>query len=219
MHVPRWIEEPPSLAGLPLHPAAAMAVVGAAVVDQTDDEIFVDIGNTMLYATHGLALDRPRLHINWTFGSMGHAVPAALGACDATGRRVWALVGDAAFAQTGMELHTASERRLPLVVVVLNNGGNGMCEVGAKMMGVQAPCAMYRRRLDAAALGRSLGARARVVRSAPQLARALAWALRVPDRPVVLDVRVDPTAAPPMGARLEVLSFEPSPAAGAGGRP
>jgi acetolactate synthase-1/2/3 large subunit len=212
-----WLLEPPASSGTVLSPDEAMHAVGRALAELPEDEIFVDIGTVMLYATRLLVVERPRVHVNWTFGTMGHATPAAVGAAHATGRRTWALVGDAAFAQTGLEVHTACERDLPVVVVAFNNGGNVMCEAGARMMGADAPPAMFRRRLNIAAISRLLGARARVVRTLPELRRALVWASLTRKRPVVLDVRIDPLATPPMGARLRVLSFTRGSSARAGG--
>jgi acetolactate synthase I/II/III large subunit len=55
---------------------------------------------------------------------IGFGVPAAIGAAlGAPGTPVLALVGDGSFLQTGTELAVAAMLNLPLVVVVLNNGG------------------------------------------------------------------------------------------------
>jgi indolepyruvate decarboxylase len=57
---------------------------------------------------------------------MGFAVPGALGAQIARpDARVVAVVGDGAFQMTGMELSTLVRRKLPVIVIVLNNGGYG----------------------------------------------------------------------------------------------
>ena len=55
---------------------------------------------------------------------IGFALPAAIGAqVGAPGKPVLAMIGDGSFLQTGTELATAVMLDLPLVVVVLNNGG------------------------------------------------------------------------------------------------
>lgn len=57
------------------------------------------------------------------FQSMGFGLPASIGASlSATGRPVVAIVGDGGFLMSGLELATAKRERLPLVVVVLNDG-------------------------------------------------------------------------------------------------
>jgi len=57
------------------------------------------------------------------FQSMGFGIPAAIGAkLAAPGRPVVAVTGDGCFAMTGMELLTAVREKVPLTVVVLNDG-------------------------------------------------------------------------------------------------
>ena len=56
------------------------------------------------------------------FVSMGYALPAALGAKAAfPDRAVVAIVGDGGFLMSGMELATAVQERLPVVVVLIND--------------------------------------------------------------------------------------------------
>ena len=60
------------------------------------------------------------------YTSMGFSVPAALGAQVAKPHaRVVAIVGDGAFQMTGMELSSLVRRNMPVVVIVLDNGGYG----------------------------------------------------------------------------------------------
>jgi indolepyruvate decarboxylase len=60
------------------------------------------------------------------YTSMGFATPAALGAqVAAPHARVIAIVGDGAFQMTGMELSTIVRHGMPVIVIVLNNGGYG----------------------------------------------------------------------------------------------
>jgi acetolactate synthase-1/2/3 large subunit len=55
--------------------------------------------------------------------SMGYGIPAALGARAAfPGRAIVAVVGDGCFLMSGMELATAVQEKLPLVVVLVNDG-------------------------------------------------------------------------------------------------
>jgi indolepyruvate decarboxylase len=57
---------------------------------------------------------------------MGFAVPAALGVHTARpSSRVVAIVGDGAFQMTGMEFSSLVRRKVPAVVIVLNNAGYG----------------------------------------------------------------------------------------------
>jgi acetolactate synthase-1/2/3 large subunit len=63
--------------------------------------------------------------IFWNSGcaSMGYDLPAALGAALGVGRTVWCLAGDGSLQMNLQELATMSHRRLPVKLVVLENGG------------------------------------------------------------------------------------------------
>jgi thiamine pyrophosphate-dependent acetolactate synthase large subunit-like protein len=69
-------------------------------------------------------LNRPRTFLHPAgYVSMGFGLPAALGAKAAfPGRTVVAVAGDGCFLMSGMELATAVQERLPVVLVVVNDG-------------------------------------------------------------------------------------------------
>ena len=82
-----------------------------------------DSGNGTFLAVEGLRLDSPgRLLSPVDYSCMGYAVPAALGAKLACpDSPVVALAGDGAFLMTGLELLTAAQNRLGVVVVILRD--------------------------------------------------------------------------------------------------
>jgi len=82
-----------------------------------------DSGNGTFLAMECLRLERPNSFLAPVdYSCMGYAVPAALGAALACpDRRVIALAGDGAFLMTGLELLTASQLRLPVMVLVLRD--------------------------------------------------------------------------------------------------
>jgi acetolactate synthase-1/2/3 large subunit len=69
-------------------------------------------------------LDHPRTFLHPAGAvAMGYGIPAALGAKAACpGRKVVAVVGDGCFLMSGMELATAVQEGLPVVVVLVNDG-------------------------------------------------------------------------------------------------
>jgi len=69
-----------------------------------------------------MALPRHRLD-SGTWGAMGIGMGYAIGAAVETGQSVVAIEGDSAFGFSGMEFETICRYRLPVTVVVLNNGG------------------------------------------------------------------------------------------------
>ena len=195
--------EPPAATGL--LPSEAMRTLDGLLSSET--HVYVDIGNTMAWAIRGLSRNRPgRFHVNLSFGCMGHAIPAAIGGALHADGPVVALVGDAAFAMTGFELHTAVEEQLDLIVIVFNNSGHGMVRIGSEcQFGVdQVPSTCFTHTVDAAAVAAALGARARVVRSTVALEDELDHAMRR-HGPTLIDLRIDGSEIPPFGARMEVL--------------
>jgi acetolactate synthase-1/2/3 large subunit len=82
-----------------------------------------DSGNGTFLAMECLRLDRPRAFLAPVdYSCMGYAVPAALGAALACpDRPVAALAGDGAFLMTGLELLTAAQLQLPVMVLVLRD--------------------------------------------------------------------------------------------------
>ena len=82
-----------------------------------------DSGNGTFLAVECLRLDRPRSFLApIDYSCMGYAVPAALGAALACpGRPVISLAGDGAFLMTGLELLTAAQLQLPVMVLLLRD--------------------------------------------------------------------------------------------------
>ncbi|MBL1065448.1 acetolactate synthase large subunit [Streptomyces sp. 7-21] len=86
------------------------------------------VGQHQMWAAHYLPFERPGTWLNsGGLGTMGYAVPAALGAKagrpDAT---VWAIDGDGCFQMTNQELATAALNGIPVKVAIINNGALGM---------------------------------------------------------------------------------------------
>ncbi len=70
--------------------------------------------------------NRDRFCPNTGISSLGHAIPAAIGAACAADRPLFAMIGDGGFHMCGMELMTAVNYGLPLNVVLFNNDTMGL---------------------------------------------------------------------------------------------
>ncbi len=172
-----------------------------------DEHVFIDIGNCMAWAIHHLRRNvSGRWHVNLMYGCMGHALPAAVGGALAAREPVVVVVGDAAFAMCGFELHTAVENDLPVIVVVLNDSGHGMVVMGSEwQFGPNAvPDARFRHPIDARAMASSVGVRAACVSTEQSLEDELRSAL-ASRKPRLIDVRIDPNEVPPFGSRMDLL--------------
>ncbi|MBA2653143.1 MAG: thiamine pyrophosphate-binding protein [Tatlockia sp.] len=96
--------------------------------------IYVDAGNTGAAALHYLEpATKSYYEIALGMGGMGYAICAGIGAALYTKKRVYIIAGDGAFLMTGMEIHTAVENQLPIVLIILNNDGHAMCKTREKL--------------------------------------------------------------------------------------
>ncbi|HZD24317.1 MAG TPA: biosynthetic-type acetolactate synthase large subunit, partial [Acidimicrobiia bacterium] len=93
-----------------------------------DPVIVAGVGQHQMWASQFWAFTRPGTWINsGGLGTMGFAIPAAIGAQVAKpDETVIALDGDGCFQMTVQELITAATENVPVKVIVFNNGGYGM---------------------------------------------------------------------------------------------
>jgi acetolactate synthase-1/2/3 large subunit len=129
---------------------------------------------------------------------MGHFATGLLGAALSTGRLVLSIVGDGAMLMNS-ELSTAAKYRIPSVWVVLNDAGYGMIRHGFEAVKLPA-IDLDIPRVDFVSFARSVGAEACFANTSRDLGVALADAMRTRG-PYVIDVRVDPSIAPPFDGR------------------
>jgi indolepyruvate decarboxylase len=120
-----WRKEPFVLA--PDQPITITRLIDRLDEQLVDDTIVIaDIGDALFSSTELTTRGRTRFLSPAYYTSMGFAVPAALGASVARPEaRVVAIVGDGAFQMTGMELSNLVARKVPAVVILLDNGGYG----------------------------------------------------------------------------------------------
>ena len=86
------------------------------------------VGQHQMWAAQFIKYERPNAWLNsGGAGTMGYAVPAAMGAKVAQPDRVvWAIDGDGCFQMTNQELATCTINNIPIKVAVINNSSLGM---------------------------------------------------------------------------------------------
>jgi acetolactate synthase-1/2/3 large subunit len=162
-----------------------------------DDTILVSgVGQHQMYASQWWRFEKPRHWINsGGLGTMGFAVPAAMGA--KTGRpeaRVVAIDGDGCFQMTAQELATSNTEKIPFITAILNNGYLGMVRQWQELFFDERYSGVY---LDPdvpdyVKLAEAYGAVGIKVEDPADVDTAIEKAYSVTDRSVVIDVRVDP---------------------------
>jgi acetolactate synthase-1/2/3 large subunit len=160
-----------------------------------DAIVAAGVGQHQMWASQFWRFSRPG---NWVnsggLGTMGFAIPAAIGAKTARpDETVFALDGDGCFQMTVQELITASTENIPVKVVVFNNGGYGMVKQWQNLF--------YGGRLSAVDLGstipdypklaEAMGCVGLQVEQPDEVDAAIDKVMAVDDRPVVLEVVTD----------------------------
>ncbi|MCG2800606.1 MAG: acetolactate synthase large subunit [Cellulomonas sp.] len=86
------------------------------------------VGQHQMWAAQFIDYQRPQSWINSAgLGTMGYAIPAAMGAkVGAPDRTVWAIDGDGCFQMTNQELATCTINEIPIKVAIINNSSLGM---------------------------------------------------------------------------------------------
>ena len=153
------------------------AFVGRLEDAVPDDAIVVaDMAIPGYWAAAYYAAPGPRTFaypLGW--GTLGFALPAAIGAA-ASGRRTVVVTGDAGFLFAPGELATAVQERLPIAVVVVDDGGYGMLRFD-ELERFDQTFAADLATPDFVALARSFGVKGRKT-SPESVDRDLAWALK-----------------------------------------
>jgi acetolactate synthase I/II/III large subunit len=109
-----------------LSPQYVIERIGALV---GPDAIYTaGVGQHQMWAAQFISYERPGTWINsGGLGTMGFAVPAAMGAkYGRPDKQVWAIDGDGCFQMTNQELATCAIENIPIKVAVINNGNLGM---------------------------------------------------------------------------------------------
>lgn len=180
--------------------------------------VCADVGQHQMWVAQFVRFDAPRLAQNsGGLGSMGFGLPAAMGAQVACpDKLVFAIIGDGGFQMSLPELSTIAAERLPLKMIVVNNGCLGMVRQWQELF--------YNNRLSATTiysfpnaehLGAAFGLPGRTVKNPRDLRAALEEAVADPG-PYLLNVEVSPfenvyPMVPAGGAINEMLLSQPKP--------
>ncbi len=162
-----------------------------------DDTIVVSgVGQHQMYASQYWHFEKPRHWINsGGLGTMGFAVPAAMGAkVGQPTKRVVAIDGDGCFQMTAQELATSATEKIPFITAILNNGYLGMVRQWQELFFDERYSGVWLdpNVPDYVKLADAYGAVGLRVDSPGEVDAAIEKAYSITDRSVVIDFRVDP---------------------------
>ena len=153
------------------------------------------VGQHQMWASQYWNFKEPYTWVNsGGLGTMGFAVPAAIGAkVGRPDRTVWAVDGDGCFQMTAQELVTASVERIPVKIGILNNSYLGMVRQWQEMFYDERYSEVYlsTELPDFVKWAEAMGCVGIRVESPEEVAPAIDKANSINDRPVVVEFRVD----------------------------
>jgi acetolactate synthase I/II/III large subunit len=159
-----------------------------------DAVVVAGVGQHQMHAAQHYSFARPRTWINsGGLGTMGFAVPAAMGAqVGRPGELVVAIDGDGCFQMTAQELATCAIEQIPIKVLIFNNGFLGMVRQWQELF--------YEERYSEVELGTAIPDYVKLAEAygcvglrcdrADEVDSVLDKALAVTDVPAVVDFRV-----------------------------
>jgi acetolactate synthase-1/2/3 large subunit len=181
-----------------LHPGWLAREVARFAEEQGGGSFVSDGGDSVLWGIAFSKAHRPgtNLFIGSAMGTLGIGLPFAI-ACRAARPEepVFCFTGDGAFGLSAIELDTAARHRLPVVVVVVNNGGWGDVRHEQRMFyGEEADQGAVLSNMRYDLLAEAVGGHAERVTEQDELRPALERALKATDQgvPAVVDCVTDP---------------------------
>ncbi|MBV8159735.1 MAG: acetolactate synthase large subunit [Acidimicrobiia bacterium] len=161
-----------------------------------EDTILVaGVGQHQMWSSQYWRFERPYTWVNsGGLGTMGFAVPAAVGAkVGQPTDTVWAVDGDGCFQMTAQELVTASTERIPIKVAILNNAYLGMVRQWQELFYEERYSEVYLspHLPDYKMWAEAMGCEGMRVEAPEEVDAAIDKANSIDDRPVVIDFRVD----------------------------
>jgi oxalyl-CoA decarboxylase len=175
----------------------ALGAIRAVLQDHREAYVVNEGANALDLARNVIDMEVPRHRLDTgTWGVMGIGMGYAIAAAVETGKPVVAIEGDSAFGFSGMEIETICRYRLPVTVVILNNGGVYRGDEAAP--GTAAPASdpaptVLNARARHELLAEAFGGKGYHVASPSELRAALTEAIGS-GIPSIIDCELDPAA-------------------------
>ena len=171
--------------------APQMVVEKMSELTKGDAIVATDVGQNQMWAAQFFEFKYPRtLLSSGGLGTMGYGFPAAMGAAIACpDKTVICITGDGGFQMNFQELATAVEHKVPVKVILLNNGYLGMVRQWQELFFDKhyAATILNTGNPDFVKLAESFGAAAMRITKPEDVEQALKDSLEIKDKPVVME--------------------------------
>lgn len=190
----KWMEQDKNNNSKPLRPERLMASINKFIKD--DAVISADVGTATVWSTRYLNLGvNNKFIISSWLGTMSCGLPGAMASKIAyPNRQAIAIAGDGAFQMVMQDFATAVQYDLPLTVFVLNNKQLAFIKYEQQAAG-ELEYAVDFSDMDHAKFAEAAGGKGYTIKSASEVDAIVEEAL-AQDVPTIVDVYVDPNAAP-----------------------
>ncbi|HCX8972692.1 TPA: pyruvate oxidase [Staphylococcus aureus] len=190
----KWMEQDKNNNSKPLRPERLMASINKFIKD--DAVISADVGTATVWSTRYLNLGvNNKFIISSWLGTMGCGLPGAMASKIAyPNRQAIAIAGDGAFQMVMQDFATAVQYDLSLTVFVLNNKQLAFIKYEQQAAG-ELEYAVDFSDMDHAKFAEAAGGKGYTIKSASEVDAIVEEAL-AQDVPTIVDVYVDPNAAP-----------------------
>ena len=154
--------------------------------------ITTDVGQHQMWAAQFCLTTKNRHWISsGGAGTMGFGFPSAIGAAMATGKPVWAIVGDGGFQMTLCELATAKLQKVPVKILIINNSYLGMIRQWQELFfDNRISGADLEGNPDFIKLAAAYDIPAKRVTRAGDVDKAITWAMAYNDGPCLIEAEV-----------------------------
>ena len=203
-------EEIEAAAKAPLTPKTVFDIINELKPARTITA--TDVGQHQMWAAQYSTFDGPRRIVSsGGLGTMGFGLGAAIGAYVATQDPVVLITGDGSFGMNLNELATAVTYKIPVVIVLMNNGVLGMVRQWQTLFfGKRYSNTVLSRKTDFVALAKAFGADGYLAETAVEFRKAFDSALKA-NKVSVIDVRIDKDELvlpmlPPGGAISDIIT-------------